>query len=73
MKIWDSESEISRYNTSQMCSFASITKGVWSALLALVIVNKMKAMGLNEGETAVVKKILRLMSPKFNYAVCFIE
>ncbi|XP_027158102.1 uncharacterized protein LOC113759731 [Coffea eugenioides] len=39
----------------------------------LTIANKMKANGENKGDTAVVEKILRSMTPKFNYVVCSIE
>ncbi|KAL2324779.1 hypothetical protein Fmac_023837 [Flemingia macrophylla] len=39
----------------------------------LVISNKMKANGDDLKEVAVVEKILRSMTPKFNYVVCSIE
>ena len=39
----------------------------------LIIANKMKANGENKGDPAVVEKILRSMTPKFNYVVCSIE
>ncbi|KAF2294322.1 hypothetical protein GH714_009288 [Hevea brasiliensis] len=40
---------------------------------ALSIANKMKANGEDKGDVAVVEKILRSMTPKFNYVVCSIE
>ncbi|XP_073049032.1 uncharacterized protein [Primulina eburnea] len=39
----------------------------------LAIANKMKANGENKGDVAVVEKILRSMTPKFDYVVCSIE
>ena len=39
----------------------------------LTIANKMKANGKNKGDVAVVEKILRSMTPKFDYVVCSIE
>ncbi|XP_071933434.1 uncharacterized protein [Coffea arabica] len=39
----------------------------------LVITNKMKANGEELKDVAVVEKILRSMTPKFNYVVCSIE
>ena len=39
----------------------------------LTVVNKMKANGENKGNMAVVEKILRSMTPKFDYVVCSIE
>lgn len=39
----------------------------------LTIINKMKANGENKNDTAVVEKILRSMTPKFDYVVCTIE
>ncbi|RDX67095.1 hypothetical protein CR513_54068, partial [Mucuna pruriens] len=39
----------------------------------LTIANKMKANGENKGNVAIVEKILRSMTPKFDYVVCFIE
>jgi len=39
----------------------------------LVISNKMKAIGEDLKEVVVVEKILRSMTPKFNYVVCSIE
>lgn len=39
----------------------------------LVITNKMKANGEDLKDVAVVEKILRSMTPKFNYVVCSIE
>ncbi|XP_042944571.1 uncharacterized protein LOC122278449 [Carya illinoinensis] len=39
----------------------------------LTIANKMKANGEDKGSTAVVEKILRSMTPKFDYVVCSIE
>ena len=39
----------------------------------LTIANKMKANGENKGDVAVVEKILRSMTPKFDYVVCSIE
>lgn len=39
----------------------------------LMIANKMKANGENKSDTEVVEKILRSMTPKFNYVVCSIE
>ena len=39
----------------------------------LTIVNKMKANGENKGDVDVVEKILRSMTPKFDYVVCSIE
>lgn len=39
----------------------------------LVIINKMKANGEDKGATTVIEKILRSMTPKFNYFVCSIE
>jgi len=39
----------------------------------LTIANKMKANGECKGDTEVVEKILRCMTPKFNYVVCSIE
>jgi hypothetical protein len=40
---------------------------------ALTIANKMKANGENKGDTAVVEKILRSLTQKFDYVVCSIE
>ena len=37
------------------------------------IANKMKANGDDKGDVAVVEKILRSMTPKFDYVVCSIE
>lgn len=42
-------------------------------LLTLTIVNKMEANGGNKGNVAVVEKVLRSMTPKFDCVVCFIE
>ncbi|XP_057950977.1 uncharacterized protein LOC131145810 [Malania oleifera] len=39
----------------------------------LTIANRMKANGEDKGNTAIVKKILRSMTPKFDYVVCSIE
>ena len=39
----------------------------------LVISNKMKANGEDVKNVAVVEKVLRSMTPKFNYVVCSIE
>ena len=39
----------------------------------LAIANKMSAHGERKEETAVVEKILRSMTPRFNYVVCSIE
>ncbi|RVW19207.1 Retrovirus-related Pol polyprotein from transposon TNT 1-94 [Vitis vinifera] len=39
----------------------------------LTIANKMKANGDDKGDVAVVEKILRSMTPKFDYVVCSIE
>ncbi|KAJ8900207.1 hypothetical protein K2173_024847 [Erythroxylum novogranatense] len=39
----------------------------------LTFVNKLKANGEDKGNTGVVEKILRSMTPKFNYIVCSIE
>jgi RNase H-fold protein (predicted Holliday junction resolvase) len=39
----------------------------------LTIANKMKANGENKGDTAVVEKILRSLTQKFDYVVCSIE
>ncbi|XP_058086456.1 uncharacterized protein LOC131233683 [Magnolia sinica] len=39
----------------------------------LTIANKMKANGEDKGEVAVVEKIFRSMTPKFDYVVCSIE
>ena len=39
----------------------------------LTIANKMKANGENKGDVVVVEKILRSMTPKFDYVVCSIE
>ncbi|KAJ1438623.1 gag-polypeptide of LTR copia-type [Sesbania bispinosa] len=39
----------------------------------LTIANKMKANGENKGNVVVVEKILRSMTPKFDYVVCSIE
>ncbi|XP_027915726.1 uncharacterized protein LOC114175156 [Vigna unguiculata] len=39
----------------------------------LTIANRMKANGENKGDTEIVEKILRSMTPKFNYVVCSIE
>ena len=39
----------------------------------LIIANKMKANGENKGDVVVVEKILRSMTPKFDYVVCSIE
>ena len=39
----------------------------------LTIANKMKVNGENKGDVAVVEKILRSLTPKFNYVVCSIE
>jgi len=39
----------------------------------LTITNKMKANGENKGDVAVVEKILRFMTLKFDYIVCSIE
>ncbi|KAA8519968.1 hypothetical protein F0562_014234 [Nyssa sinensis] len=39
----------------------------------LTIANKMKANGEDKGNTAIVEKILRSMTPKFNYVMCSIE
>ncbi|XP_015572686.2 uncharacterized protein LOC107260974 [Ricinus communis] len=39
----------------------------------LTIVNKMKANGESKGDGEVVAKILRSMTPDFNYVVCAIE
>ncbi|XP_037494381.1 uncharacterized protein LOC119370393 [Jatropha curcas] len=39
----------------------------------LTIANKMKANGEDKGDAIVVEKILRSMTPKFNYIVCSIE
>ncbi|XP_037497306.1 uncharacterized protein LOC119371384 [Jatropha curcas] len=39
----------------------------------LTIANKMKANGEDKGDAVVVEKILRSMTPKFNYVVCSIE
>ncbi|KAA8532979.1 hypothetical protein F0562_032904 [Nyssa sinensis] len=40
---------------------------------ALTIANKMKANGEDKGDVAVVEKILRFMTPKFDYVKCSIE
>ena len=39
----------------------------------LTIANKMNVNGENKGDVAVVEKILRSLTPKFDYAVCSIE
>ncbi|XP_057980533.1 uncharacterized protein LOC131166201 [Malania oleifera] len=39
----------------------------------LTIANKMKANGEDKGDVAIVEKILRSMTPKFDYVVCSIE
>ncbi|XP_058726166.1 uncharacterized protein LOC131597487 [Vicia villosa] len=39
----------------------------------LTIINKMKAYGENKDDSDVVSKILRSLTPKFNYVVCSIE
>ena len=39
----------------------------------LTIANKMKANGDDKGDVAVVEKILRSMTSKFDYVVCSIE
>ncbi|KAJ1375777.1 gag-polypeptide of LTR copia-type [Sesbania bispinosa] len=39
----------------------------------LTIANKMKANDENKSDSEVVEKILRSMTPKFNYVVCSIE
>ena len=39
----------------------------------LTIANKMKANGDDKGDVVVVEKILRSMTPKFDYVVCSIE
>lgn len=39
----------------------------------LTIANKKKANGENKGNVVVVEKILRSMTPKFDYVVCSIE
>jgi len=39
----------------------------------LTIANKMKANGENKGDVVVVEKILRSLTPKFDYVVCSIE
>ncbi|XP_035538492.1 uncharacterized protein LOC118343807 [Juglans regia] len=39
----------------------------------LTIANKMKANGEDKGNTAIVEKILRSMTSKFDYVVCSIE
>ncbi|KAL5763072.1 hypothetical protein ACOSP7_019336 [Xanthoceras sorbifolium] len=39
----------------------------------LAIANKMKTNGEDKGDVAVVEKILRSMTPKFDYVVCSIE
>ena len=39
----------------------------------LTTANKMKANGEDKGDVAVVERILRSMTPKFDYTVCSIE
>ena len=39
----------------------------------LAITNKMKANGEDKGDIAVVEKILRSMTPNFDYVVCSIK
>ncbi|KAA8517280.1 hypothetical protein F0562_017573 [Nyssa sinensis] len=39
----------------------------------LIIANKIKANGEGKGDVAVVEKILRSMTPKFDYVMCSIE
>ena len=39
----------------------------------LTIAKKMKANGEDKGDVAVVEKILRSMTPRFNYVICSIE
>ena len=39
----------------------------------LTIANKMKANGDDKGDVAIVEKILRSITPKFDYVVCSIE
>jgi len=39
----------------------------------ITIANKMKVNGENKGDVALVEKILRSMTPKFDYVVCSIE
>ncbi|RVW28440.1 hypothetical protein CK203_096187 [Vitis vinifera] len=39
----------------------------------LTIANRMKANCENKGDVAIVEKILRSMTPKFDYVVCSIE
>lgn len=39
----------------------------------LAIANRMKVNGENKGDFIVVQKILRSMSPKFDYVMCSIE
>jgi len=39
----------------------------------LTIANKMKVNGENKGDVAIVEKILRSLTPKFDYVVCSIE
>jgi len=39
----------------------------------LTIANKMKVNGKNKGDVVVVEKILRSLTPKFDYVVCSIK
>ena len=70
---------------SKACILASTSKGIdvlhmkvgesVSEYFAqpLTIADKMKANGENKGDVAIAEKILRSMTPKFDYVVCSIE
>lgn len=77
--------EVSRHVTSQVCSIANTSKRMEMLHMKVgeyvneyfartqTIVNEKRIHGEKMDDIAVIEKILRSMTPKFDYVVCFIE
>ncbi|KHN01769.1 Retrovirus-related Pol polyprotein from transposon TNT 1-94, partial [Glycine soja] len=70
--IWDSQLQTlrSKFETLRMKSGESVT---YYFSQTMAIVNKMRIHGDKKEDITIVEKILRSMTPKFNFVVCSIE